>query len=413
MNPIPRLLETQINKAAHAFGAVVITGPRRSGKTWLLRRLFPKAQYYLFEDPDVVSRFRADPQGFLDNVKTPAILDEIQNAPEVFNYVRSRIDANPAKKGQWLLTGSQESALMQNVSESMAGRAAILQLLPLSLAESPKVSLLTGGYPEVIARPRDAPLWFSSYVQTYLERDVRAISTVQDLPTFRRFMALVATRHGTVINMSDLSAPLGVSVPTIGRWLDILEATGLVVRALPYFENLGKRLIKSPKIYWTDSGLICHLLGIQSSSEMDRSPFLGAIFEGAVAAEIVKAQINQGRRRELYYFRDQQGLEVDFIVPVSGGAYLLVEAKATRSPHPGLANPMLSLARAWNASAGKRKLLGCCLVHRQARAAVRNSTLAIGAFALTLAEFVESANGPRAKFTLPKSLQGAVGPPRK
>lgn len=402
MKTIPRLLEKQVKKAARAFGAVVLTGPRRSGKTWLLRLLYPRAQYFLFEDPDVVGRFRADPQGFLDNVKTPAILDEIQNAPEVFNYVRSRIDAAPGKKGQWLLTGSQESALMQNITESMAGRAAILQLLPFSLAESNKVDLLTGGYPEVLARPRDASLWFASYVQTYLERDVRALSAVQDLPTFRRFMALAATRHGAVINMSDLASPLGISVPTIGRWLDILEATGLVVRALPFYENLGKRLIKSSKIYWTDSGLICHLIGIQTTAELERSPFLGAIFEGAVAAEIIKAQINQGRRRELYYFRDQQGLEVDFIVPVPGGAYMLVEAKASRSPHPDMAKPMLSLARTWSAAAVKRELTGCCVVHREARAAVRSNALMPGVLALTLGEFVEVLNGTKARGGMPK-----------
>jgi uncharacterized protein len=393
MKTVSRILEKQVKKAARAFGAVVLTGPRRSGKTWLLRHLYPRAQYFLFEDPDVVSRFRADPQGFLDGVKPPAILDEIQNAPEVFNYVRSRIDAAPNKKGQWLLTGSQESALMQNVTESMAGRAAILQLLPLSFAESGKVDLLMGGYPEVLARPRDAALWFASYVQTYLERDVRALGAVQDLPTFRRFMALAATRHATVINMTDLAAPLGVSVPTIGRWLDILEATGLIVRALPFYENLGKRLIKSPKIYWTDSGLVCHLLGIRTNAELERSPFLGAIFEGAVAAEIVKAQINQGQRRELYYFRDQQGLEVDFIVPVSGGAYMLVEAKTTRSPHPEMAKPMLSLARSWSAAAVRRELKSCILVHREARASVRSSALAPGVSALTFSEFVEKLNG--------------------
>jgi uncharacterized protein len=397
MKTVSRILEKQVTKAARAFGAVVLTGPRRSGKTWLLRHLYPRAQYFLFEDPDVVSRFRADPQGFLDGVKPPAILDEIQNAPEVFNYVRSRIDAAPNKKGQWLLTGSQESALMQNVTESMAGRAAILQLLPLSFAESGKVDLLVGGYPEVLARPRDAALWFASYVQTYLERDVRALGAVQDLPTFRRFMALAATRHATVVNMTDLAAPLGVSVPTIGRWLDILEATGLIVRAMPFYENLGKRLIKSPKIYWTDSGLICYLVGIRTNAELERSPFLGAIFEGATAAEIIKAQINQGRRRELYYFRDQQGLEVDFIVPMSGGAYMLVEAKTTRSPHPEMAKPMLSLARSWNSAAIRRELKSCILVHREARAPVQSSALAPGVSALTFSEFVEKLNGSAAR----------------
>ena len=401
MKPIPRLLEKQVRSAARAFGAVVLTGPRRSGKTWLLRHLFPKAQYLLFEDPDVVGRFRADPQGFLDALRTPVILDEIQNVPEVFNYVRSRVDANPAKKGQWLLTGSQETGLMQNVSESMAGRAAILQLLPLSRAESAKVGLLHGGYPEVIARPGDAPLWFSSYIQTYLERDVRSISAIQDLSTFRRFMALLATRHAAPLNMSELASPLGLSVPSIGRWLDVLEATGLIVRALPFYENMGKRLIKSPKMYWTDSGLVCHLLGMQSVAELERSPFLGAIFEGAVASEIIKSQINQGRQRELYYFRDQQGLEVDFLVPASGGGTLLVEAKSTRSPHPDMAKPMLSLARAWGASANKRPINALLVVHREARAAMRSRALATGAQAIAFADFVgalNAASGKRAPF---------------
>ena len=200
MRYLHRALEPTVTAAARAFPAVVLTGPRRAGKTSLLRHLWPKADYHLFEDPDVVSRFRHDPQGFLDGVRLPAILDEIQNVPEVFNYVRSRIDRAPRRTGQWFLTGSQESGLMRNVSESMAGRAAVLQLLPLSARESEKVSLLRGGYPEVIARPRAAALWFSSYLQTYLERDVRAISAVQDLAVFRRFLALVASRHGQILN---------------------------------------------------------------------------------------------------------------------------------------------------------------------------------------------------------------------
>src|SRR5688572_27102345 len=259
MRYLRRELEPQLAKARGAFPAVVLTGPRRAGKTMLLRKYFPKADYHLFEDPDVVARFRADPQGFLDRVKLPVILDEIQNVPEVFNFVRSRIDREPRRTGRWLLTGSQESGLMRNVTESMAGRAAILRLLPLSIRETPKVSLLRGGFPEVIARPQASSIWFSSYVQTYLERDVRGISAVQDLATFRRFLALLATRHGQILNRSDIAAPLGMSVPSVSRWLDILEATGQVLIVHPWFENAGKRIIKSPKVYIADSGLACHL----------------------------------------------------------------------------------------------------------------------------------------------------------
>ena len=200
MRYVLRHLEAQVLKAIKDFPAVVLTGPRRTGKTWLLQHLFPKASYFLLEDPDIVARLRADPQGFLDAVKTPAILDEVQHVPEVFAFVRSRIDRRPRRMGQWLLTGSQEAPLMQGVSESMAGRAAVLQLLPLSSREFSKVSLLHGGYPEAVARSGAARLWFSSYVQTYLERDVRAVTAVRDLATFRRFLSLLASRHGHAVD---------------------------------------------------------------------------------------------------------------------------------------------------------------------------------------------------------------------
>lgn len=378
-----------VRKAGSAFPAVVLTGPRRAGKTWLLKHLYPEASYHLFEDPDVVARFRADPQGFLDEVRTPVILDEIQNVPEVFNYVRTRIDRAPRRTGQWLLTGSQEAGLMRNVTESMAGRAAVLQLWPLSYRESRKVDLLRGGYPEVLARPQAASLWFASYLQTYLERDVRAISAVQDLASFRRFMALVATRHGQVLNKTELAAPLGMSVPSVARWLDILEATAQILVVPPYFENAGKRLVKSPKVFIADSGLACHLLGIGTATELDKSPFLGALFEGFIAGEIVKAQLGGGRRRELYYFRDQQGLEVDFVVPIGNGRVRMVEAKATRTPVPAMVDAMLRLAGAFAKQRVSAGVIDCVLVHRPARAAIVTA-IAPGVRALPWQVFAEA-----------------------
>jgi len=388
MRYVRRELEAPLSAAARSFAAVVLTGPRRAGKTWLLRHLYPRAQYHLFEDPDVVARFRHDPQGFLDGVRLPAILDEIQNVPEVFNFVRSRIDRAPRRSGRWFLTGSQEAGLMRNVTESMAGRAAVLQLLPFSGRESLKVSLLRGGYPEVLARPRAASLWFSSYLQTYLERDVRAISAVQDLAVFRSFLGLVASRHGRILNKSDLAAPLGMSVPGIGRWLDILEATGQILVVPPYFENLGRRLIKSPKLYVADSGLACHLLGIDTEAELERSPFLGALFEGFVAAEIAKAQANSGRRRELYFFRDQQGLEVDFIVPGKGGGMRLVEAKSSRTVTPEAARSIVRLAAAWPRHPQARRIVEKLVVHRPPRVAAGSSALSPGVQAVSWREFV-------------------------
>lgn len=378
MKTVERDITRQLKLAARSFPATVVTGPRRSGKTYLLRHLFPKAEYYLFEDPDIISRFRQDPQGFLDGVRPPVILDEIQNLPEVFNYVRSRIDANPRKKGQWFLTGSQEAGLMRNVTESMAGRAAVLQLLPLSLNESPKVAPLLGGHPEVLAKPKAAKLWFSSYLQTYLERDVRSVTAVQDLGAFRRFMSLLATRHGQILNKTDLAAPLGMSVPGVGKWLDILETTAQIFVIPPFFENVGKRIIRSPRIYIADSGMACHLLGIDTIGELEKSPFLGAIFEGFIAAEIIKAQVNAGMRRELYYFRDQQGLEVDFILPGKNGSMTMIEAKASRTVKPEMALPMRRLGSAWEAKFGKKRPVRSLLVHRPARASVTSKAIAEG-----------------------------------
>lgn len=389
MRYIARELEPQLIRAAKDFSAVVLTGPRRAGKTHLLRHLFAKASYFLLEDPDVVARLRADPQGFLDAVKTPAILDEIQNVPEVFAYVRTRIDRQPRSKGQWILTGSQEAPLMQGVSESMAGRAAVLQLMPLSHRESSKVSILSGGYPEVVAARAKARLWFSSYVQTYLERDVRAVTAVKDLGTFRRFLGLLASRHGQMLNRTDVAGPLGVTVPTISQWLNVLETTAQILIVPPYFENFGKRLVKTPKIYFADSGVACHLLGIDSIAELEKSPFHGALFEGFMAAEIIKAQINFGRQRELYYFRDEQGLEVDFVIPGKSGSVTLVECKTSRTPTPAMASPMQRLAAAIKQKRRLATHVTMQLIHRAAKASSMTRAIAPGVRALTWQEFLD------------------------
>jgi predicted AAA+ superfamily ATPase len=356
---LPRALEPELRRAFRAFPVVVLTGPRRSGKTTLLKKAFRGAEYHLLEDPDLVARFRADPRTFIDGLRLPAILDEIQHVPEILPYIRAIVDRHPTRKGRFLLTASQEAPLMHGVTESMAGRAAVLQLLPLSVAESPKVSLLRGGFPEVLSRPGTARMWFSSYVQTYLERDVRALAQVRDLSTFRRFLGLVASRTGQVLNRTELAGPLGVSVPTVSHWLSVLETTGLVMIVPPFYENFGKRLLKSPKLYLTDPGLACHLLGIETLRELERSPFLGPVWEGFVASEILKQQVNAGLKRQLYWFRDEKGLEVDFVVPQTATRLLLIEAKATRTPRPGDAAAIGRLVRA----TGSKTMQGL-VVHR-------------------------------------------------
>jgi predicted AAA+ superfamily ATPase len=311
------------------------------------------------------------------------LFDEIQNVPELLEYVRTRVDRKPRAKGQWLFTGSPQ---MQGVSESMAGRAAIVQLLPFSVGETDRVTLLHGGYPEVLARPASRALWFSSYLQTYLEHDVRAITNVRDLATFRRFLAMLASRHGQLLNKTDLAAPLGVSVPTIGDWLHVLEITGQIMLVPPYFENFGKRLIKSPKVYLGDSGLACYLLGIGTQAELDRSPFLGSLFEGFVAAEILKSQVNRGRRKELYHFRDQQGLEVDFLFPAGDGSLWMVECKASKTVRPAMAGPLVSL----RGSMGERRPGRMTVVHRASTTAPPSRAVAPGVEALDVRAFVEA-----------------------
>jgi hypothetical protein len=345
--------------------------------------LWPRADYRLLEDPDVIARFRADPRAFLDGVRPPAILDEAQNVPEVFPFVRAVIDRQTGRKGQRFLTGSQDLGLMRGTTESMAGRAAVLQLWPMSSRETAKVDLLRSGYPEVLARPGTVSLWFSSYLQTYIERDVRAISAIQDLVAFRRFLALVASRHGQVLNKSDLAAPLGMSVPGVGKWLDILEMTEQILVVPPYFENCGKRLITSPKVYIADSGLACHLLGIETESELARSPFLGALFEGLVASEIVKTQVHAGRRRELYHFRDQQGPKVDFIAPGRGGRLAWLEVKASGTVAPRMADSMARLAAALRKGARRSHAPDMFVVYRPTRSSPESSAVAPGVQAVS------------------------------
>jgi len=396
MRIVGRALERPLLQAARSFPAVVLTGPRRAGKTFLLRHAFPRAEYILLEDPDLQGRARSDPRGLLEELRPPVLFDEIQNVPELFGYIRARIDRRPRETGQWLFTGSQEAPLMQGVSESMAGRAAILQLMPFSLAESDRVSLLGGGYPEALARPRSRALWFNSYIQTYLERDVRGIVNVRDLATFRRFLSLLAARHGQMLNKTDLAAPLGVSVPTVGEWLRVLEITAQIILVPPYFENFGKRLVKSPKMYIGDSGLACHLLGIATQPELERSPFLGPLFEGFIAGEILKSQINRGRRKELYYFRDQQGLEVDFLFPDGRGGTWMVECKASKTVEPRMARSLSSLREAMGRRAPRRAVI----VHRAASPDVPVRAVAPGVEALDAARLAAVLSGSRVKEVL-------------
>jgi len=233
-------------------------------------------------------------------------------------------------------------------------------------------------------KPKTRTLWFDSYVQTYIERDVRSVTNVRDLTTFRRFLALVASRHGQLLNRIDLASPLGVSIPTISGWLNVLELTGQIIVVPPYFEDFGKRLVKSPKVYIGDSGLACHLLGIRSSSELKRSPFLGPIFEGLVASEILKSQVNRGLRKEIYHFRDHQGLEVDFLLPGRHGDLWMVECHASKTVHPAMAGSLLALRRSMESKHPK-----AVVIYRPSVTAPSTRAIAPGAEAMDMRTFVQ------------------------
>lgn len=362
---ITRSLEPVLLRAAREFPAVVVTGPRQSGKTTLLKRVFGKTHGYVsLESPDVRAAAEEDPRGFLAMHLPPVVFDEVQQAPGLLPYVKERIDAARDLTGQYLLTGSQNLLLVEAITESLAGRAAILRLLPLSRREAagrPQAplpwepggeeaavspgsieamwsSFLRGDYPELAAHPaRDTQLWHAAYVQTYLERDVRSIRQVGDLTQYQAFLRALAARSAQLVNLSELGRDLGVALNTVKAWLSVLEATYQITVLRPYFANIGKRLVKTPKIYFTDVGTLCYLTGLRDPRHAASGPMAGAIFETAVLAEIVKTMSHRGMDPQVYFWRTSDGTEVDFLVAFEGRLVPL-EAKTSATPRPAMAS---------------------------------------------------------------------------
>ena len=320
------------------YPIVTLTGPRQAGKTTLIRHVFPEKEYVSLEDPDMRYLAQSDPRIFLGRFPDGAIFDEVQRAPELFSYLQTIVDMSN-KEGMFILSGSQSFLLQEKISQSLAGRAAVLKLLPLSLAElsDSKISvddleqvLFTGGYPRIFDKSIPTSDFFPSYLQTYLERDVRTLQNVQNLDSFSLFIRLCAGRIGQLLNISSLATECGVSVNTAKGWLSILEASYIIFRLRPHYKNFNKRLVKMPKLYFYDTGLACYLLGLQNTEQLLSHYMRGEVFENFVIAELVKARINSGQETNLYFWRDHKGLEVDCIVD-KGGELAAIECKSGRT----------------------------------------------------------------------------------
>ena len=329
--------------AARKAPSITLTGPRQSGKTTLSKTVFPDHSYVSLEAPDVRAFASEDPRAFLSQYPSGAIIDEVQRVPGLLSYLQGIIDTGP-QPGRWILTGSQNLSLTESVSQSLAGRTAVHYLLPLARSETVRFvqhpraleeTVLAGGYPRIFDQALDPSEWLRSYVATYIERDVRTISQVGDLTTFQRFVELCAGRTAQLTNYSALASDCGVSQPTARAWLSILEASFIVFRLPPFHINLGKRLVKMPKLHFYDTGLVCWLLGIRTPEQLRSHPLRGPIFETWVVSEIVKHRTNLGETRGLFFYRNRDGAEVDLVIEHPSGV-TLVEAKSSQTPSSSL-----------------------------------------------------------------------------
>jgi uncharacterized protein len=330
---VRREIEPILRSLADGYPALAITGPRQSGKTTLAQMVFPDRPYVSMEDPDIRELARRDPRGFLEKYRGGAVLDEVQNTPELFSYLQGVLDSS-RMMGRFILTGSQQFGLLAGITQSLAGRIAMIQLLPFSFAEAYGTSpvalpdvLLKGSYPPVHDRKLDPALWYANYVQTYVERDVRKLINVRDLSTFQRFLRLCAGRVGQLLSLSEIASDAGITHNTARAWISLLEASYIVFRLGPHFRNFNKRVIKTPKLYFHDPGLACWLLAIRTPEQVEAHPLRGAIFENWVISEMLKTRSNHGLPSSLYFWRDRAGHEVDVVIETAE-ALIGVEIKA-------------------------------------------------------------------------------------
>ena len=335
---IRRDIEDELLESARKYPVVTILGPRQAGKTTLARSVFPDRAYYSLEDPDLRIFAESDPRGFLAGAgEKGVILDEIQRLPILLSYLQGLVDRDP-RRGRFILTGSHQPSLSASIAQSLAGRTAVLSLWPLSAHElkrlgplpAPFQMAIKGFFPALHEKGLDPRRFFNSYLQTYVERDLRAMVQVRDLSSFQKFLVLVAGRIGNLINLASLSNDTGVSTTTVKNWLSVLKASYILFELPPWFENVGKRLVRSSKLYFVDTGLASFLLGLQTEDQVKRDPLRGSLYENLVVGEIMKGAINRGRRPDLFFYRDSKGNEVDLLVR-EGGRIFPVEIKSSET----------------------------------------------------------------------------------
>jgi len=344
---IPRVIQPALIERSKSYPVVTVLGPRQAGKTTLVRMAFPDFGYVNLENPAIRNFALSDPEGFLRSNPRPLILDEIQRSPELLSWIQVETDER-GENGQFILTGSNQPDLSHAISQSLAGRTSIMQLLPLSIEElsangtlpDRDTCLVKGFLPRVHQENQPVPQAYMDYLATYVERDLRRLINIKDLSRFETFLRLLAGRVGQLLNLSSLAEDTGVSSTTLGHWLSVLEASFIVFRLQPYYANLGKRLVKSPKLYFYEPGLVAALLQIESAEQAARDPLLGGIFENMIVVELVKALWNRGRRDPMSFYRDSNGTEVDIILERQR-VPMAVEIKASQTFSPDFARNLL------------------------------------------------------------------------
>lgn len=339
---INRKIENHISEIMPFFPVLTITGPRQSGKTTLVKNIFGDMPYFSMEDLDVRNFAKTDPRAFLKDNPTGMVIDEVQNAPELLSYIQGLVDEDRSRR--FVISGSSQLSLLKSVAQSLSGRTAVLELLPFSYPEILEQArtktldnmLLDGFYPDIYANGNRPQFFYPNYVKTYLERDVRDLLSIKDLAAFQTFLRLCAGRIGSLFNASQLATEIGISANTIKSWLSVLQASYIVFLLQPYYENIGKRLTKSPKLYFFDTGLACYLLGIESPSQLSRDKMRGPLLENFVVVEALKHRFNNGKESNLHFYRDSNSNEVDLVLR-NGNSFNAIEVKSAQTYHPDFA----------------------------------------------------------------------------